>query len=207
MRSRVDLTFILFLVALPDIGHTHRSRDARRVMATIRPAPAGLAVDVLVWHRLAGVKARRLIAKHDLDGSKNFNAFEATLAGDQLAPGAIGGLYLTYDQRAWRPDSATAKAVLVNDQTLEVMVLIKYVRQGEKQAEVGFGVRRDTGRHRHGTSLGQISSLFPWVLKTASGWQTRIKARTLKPGAHFAVVVHRVSLEWFNDLGFLSSET
>ena len=121
--------------------HAHQSKIQRKVIATVEAQPKGMAANLLVWMRLSGRRAQRLITRFDANRSARFEGAESLLAGDELAPQTLGGVYAQLDGKPWIPATARAKAKLVDRRTIEVMVLMTYAPQRLFQGRFTVGFR------------------------------------------------------------------
>ena len=124
--------FLAVLIVFASVGaEAHKKRTVRKVMLSARATSTGIAFDVAMWMRIGGHHARRTILRFDLDKSGDLNAGEAAYLGNELAPKALGGLYLIVDGQSLAPVEAQSNARLVDEQTAEVMSLLTYTLDGE----------------------------------------------------------------------------
>lgn len=163
------LALSLLPALLPTAAHAHQKRTVRKAVATARVAPADaehpaerLMVEVLVWQRVAGARAALFRGRFDLDRSGRFDRAESRLAGDAGAPEAIGGLVLERDGRPQAPQSAEAKARLVDD-AVEFAVMLTWdlgpVPAG--QTTLGLRARADRARPDAPALVVELAALPP----------------------------------------------
>lgn len=150
---------LLALLALP--AAAHQQRVARTATATARVAAdgAGIELDVLLWLRFAGPRAKAFRARFDLDRSGRFEAGEAALAGDALAAEAIGGFFVRFDGAGRAPDKAEARARIGDADGIEVAVLLGW--SAAPAASIELAAR--AGRDRAGAPVlvGRLDALPP----------------------------------------------
>lgn len=134
----------------------------RTATATVRPATDGVELDVLVGLRFAGPRATAFAARFDVDRSGALDEGEAALAGDALAPEAIGGLFARFDGVARPPARAQAKARVDRDGAIEVMVLLSWSAAPAKAIALAARAGRD--RPDAPVLVGRINALPPLAL-------------------------------------------
>jgi hypothetical protein len=177
----------------------HKIRQAYKVMATLKVEGHRVVMDVVAWQHLSGQRAKRLIAQFDLNGSQSFEKAEAALAGNRLAPETIGGLFIALDGHGVTPDSANAKAVRIDRDSIEVMVLLRYVLPESIKGTVTIGLRK-----RKADTRGlEVSSLVPLILSQNGTSMTRLKPTKLRPGDTVSFHVRADAFRWLEHLGFL----
>lgn len=169
MRRLAPPVLALVLLALATPAHAHKNLGARKVMATARLDGEALALDVMVWMRIAGPRARALAARYDLDRSGALEPAEAALAGDALAPEAIGGFYLRRAGVAQPPRSAEARA-RITDGGVEVAVLLGWSLGALGDgAPIELASRAGRDRPNAPTLVAELAALPPLALTREAG--------------------------------------
>lgn len=190
---------LLTVCCLPTMVDAHKVRQAFKIMATLKVDGDRLVMDVVAWQHLSGQRAKRLIAQFDLNGSQSFEKAEAALAGNRLAAETIGGLFIASDGRGVTPESANAKAVRIDRDSIEVMALLRYVLPASTQGMVTIGLRK---RKADGRGL-EVSSLVPLILSQNGTEMTRLKRTKLQPGDSVSFRVRADAFRWLKYLGIL----
>lgn len=168
------------LLALP--AAAHEKRAVRTAAGTVRAAPGGVELDVLVGLRFAGPRAAAFRARFDVDRSGQLEAGESALAGDALAPEAIGGLFARFDGAARPPAKAEARARVDREGAVEVAVLLSWPAA---QAEV-IELAARAGRDRPGAPapVAHLSALPPLALVVGESKPAgRVGPTPILPGA------------------------
>lgn len=137
---RLALVPLLLLLAAPSLAH--QQRVVRTATASARAVDGGVELDVLLWMRFAGERAAALRARFDVDRSGALDGGEMTLAGDSLAPEAIGGFFVRIDGAAQPPAKADARARSVDD-AIEVAVLLSWTARPAKTIQLASRQGRD----------------------------------------------------------------
>lgn len=160
MHARLPcLLALLAATLLAPAAHAHQKRDARKALATARLADGGVALDVMLWLRIAGPRADAFRARFDLDRSGRLEPAEAALAGDALAPEAIGGLLARFDGAARPPKGAEAKARIAEDGALEVAILLTWTPSPAGAIELA--VRRDREKPGAPAVIAELAAILP----------------------------------------------
>ena len=126
MRRRVTLPIALLLVAACAPALAHQKRVVRTAAASARAVGDAVGLDVMLWLRFAGERAEAVRARFDVDRSGQLEPGEAAIAGDSLAPEAIGGFFVRFDGVARPPKGAQAKARVADGDAIEVAVLLSW---------------------------------------------------------------------------------
>ncbi len=129
------------LLAAPALAH--QKRAVRTATASARPVADAVALDVMLWLRFAGERADAFRARFDVDRSGRFEPAEAALAGDSLAPEAIGGFFVRFDGAARPPKTAEAKARIADGDAIEVAVLLSWAPHPARAVELASRAGRD----------------------------------------------------------------
>ena len=178
---------LFFLIFGACSVHAHQRRTVRKVLLTVRAAEAGLAVDMAVWMRLGGHHARRTILRFDLDKSGDLNAGEAAYLGNELAPKALAGVFLSWQKQPLVPIEARSNARLVDDSTLEVLTLLSYTLSDFGPGPLQVGWRADAGASHVGTI--EASAMSPVIFLATDGFRPAIIGRGLTSESPFEVTV------------------
>ncbi len=167
MRRLTPLLLAPLLLATP--APAHENLGARKAVATARLDGETLALDVMVWMRVAGPRAKALAARYDLDRSGAFEPAEAAIAGDALAPEAIGGFFVRRGGTARPPASAEARA-RITDGGVEVAVLLGWSlgALGEGDA-IELASRTGRDRPNAPTLVAELAALPPLTLTREAG--------------------------------------
>lgn len=160
---------LLLALAVFAPAHAHKDLGARKAVATARLDGEALALDVMVWMRVAGPRAEALAARYDLDRSGAFEPAEAAIAGDALAPEAIGGFFVRRGGVARPPASAEARA-RITDGGVEVAVLLGWSlgALGEGDA-IELASRPGRDRPNAPTLVAELAALPPLALTREAG--------------------------------------
>jgi hypothetical protein len=124
----------------------HEQRGSRKVLVTVRPAAKAPILDAMIWIRVTGSRARRLIATYDLNRSGRFEASEATLVGNLLGVEAVGGFYVQQGKTRIKPTRAETQARTGGIDVVEVAALLNYPLSDVEALNLGLGA--DANRKR-----------------------------------------------------------
>ncbi len=159
---------------------------------TVRLAEGGVAPELMIWMRMGGSRAKRFLNRFDINQDGLLGPGESSQLADALGPEAVGGVFLSLNQKRLQPLSASSKAQGVKGDVIEVAVLLTYGPHplGEGRLTLGARPGRDRpGSHPH---LGEIGVLAPLWLKTPKTRVRRLGARKITPKTPWSV---RVTLE------------
>ena len=180
--------FLAVLIVFASVSaEAHKKRTVRKVMLSARATSTGIAFDVAMWMRIGGHHARRTILRFDLDKSGDLNAGEAAYLGNELAPKALGGLYLIVDGQPLAPVEAKSNARLVDDQTVEVMTLLSYTLDGDSVRTFQLAWRAGSGRSDIRTV--EVSASPPLIFLTSTGLRPAMVHQGLSENDPFEAVV------------------
>ncbi len=158
----------------------HEAIVHRKALVTLRPNPSGTSVDLLVWLRLSGQRAVRLIAQADIDRDGVLTGIESIQMGGQLSPEALGGLFLMLNERALTPVKATAQAKIVDARHLEVMALIEYPATAASEGTITVSCRRIDNPRGLPAHEVEIGALPPLALGAPTGLKARVGPSTVR---------------------------
>ena len=167
-RLSIILSFVLvygILLSTPVEVGAHKVRTVRKAMVTVRAVGGAQSMAAMLWMRLGGHRAKKFLAKYDLNRSGTIEGRESLMLGDALSPEAIGGFYLALDDKPLVPIEAKAKAKSESD-AIEIAVLITYPMVTREDFTLTLGNRKWKGAEKLGPLISEISVLPPLEVRS-----------------------------------------
>jgi len=132
------------LICAPSAAHDLGVRH--RAIASVRAAPGGLAVDVLMMMEVRHSKRiNRLMGRFDINRSGTLEEAEGRALAAALGAEAVGGFVLDFQGEAVAPTGVEGKASRTKEGGLMVALYMDYRMTGSDRGRVGLRVQAKRG--------------------------------------------------------------